>query len=171
MLAGVSKHQRKSSDSAANSVSTARSTPLPFEQDRLRSPWCDPSESPVAAVEYLQPIPITPHSAEDDRREHFPEHLDQHQQRPVIGQTDVAAALVDVVNEIDVPRTWRHLGVLGDVAPLHRPLYPALGHAGIQVGAVARKPRSLRFRYAAKLPPIVAKPNCRGAPSSSIIDS
>ena len=78
----------------------------------------------VAAVKYLQPVPISPHSVDDDRREHFPEHLDQ-RQRPVIGQADVTAALVDVVNEIDVPRTWRHLGVLNDIAQFHRPLYPA----------------------------------------------
>ena len=64
----------------------------------------------VATVEYLQPVPISPHPVDDDRREHFSEYLDQ-RQRPVIGQADITAALVDVVDKIDVPRTWRQLGL------------------------------------------------------------
>ena len=68
----------------------------------------------VTAAKYLQAIPVTPHSADDDRRDHFSEYLDQ-RQRPVIGQADITAALVDVMNEIDVPRTCRHLGMLNNV--------------------------------------------------------
>ena len=58
-------------------------------------------EPRVAAVEYLQPVP---HSADGDRREHLSEYLDQ-RQRPVIGQADITASLVDVMDEINVPRT------------------------------------------------------------------
>ena len=55
----------------------------------------------------------------------------------MIGQAGVAAALVDVVNEINVPRTRHHLRMLNDATQLHRPLDPAVGLAGIQIGAVA----------------------------------
>ena len=62
----------------------------------------------VAAAEYLQPVPISPHSVDDDRREYLSEYLNQ-RKRPVIGQADITAALVNVMDEINVSRTRRHL--------------------------------------------------------------
>ena len=67
-------------------------------------------EPRVTTVEHLQSIPVSSHSADDNRREHFAEHLNQ-RQRSVVGQADVTAALVDVVDKINVPRAWRHLRV------------------------------------------------------------
>ena len=43
--------------------------------------------------------------------------------------------------------------MLNDVAQCHRPVYPAVRHASIQIRAVSREPRGFLFRYAAKLTP------------------
>ena len=79
----------------------------------------------------------------------------------MIRQADIAAALVYIVNEIDVPRTWCHLRMLNNVAQRHRPLYPAVRHASIQIRAVARQPRGLLLCDAAEFPP-----NCRKVKSA-----
>ena len=82
----------------------------------------------------------------------------------MIGQADITAALMYIVYEIHVPRTWRHLRMLNNVAQRHRPLYPAVRHASIQIRAVARQPRGLLFRDAAKFPPNCRKVKSAGRP-------
>ena len=62
----------------------------------------------VATVKYLQPVPVSPHSVNDDRREHLSEHLDQ-RQWSVVGQADVTATLVGIVDEVNVPCTCADL--------------------------------------------------------------
>ena len=112
----------------------------------------------VAAVEYLQPVPVSPHSVGDNRREHFSEYLDQ-RQRPVVGQADITAALVDVMDEIDVPRTWRHLEML---TMLHSVTAHSTQQSGMQAyksGPLPESPGAFCFAMLPSFRRIVAKSN------------
>jgi len=57
----------------------------------------------------------------------------------------VAATLVHVVDEVDVPAAGRDLRVLDDVEQRHSPLHPRVWLCSIQVGPVAREPGPLLF--------------------------
>ena len=60
----------------------------------------------------------------------------------MIAETAVAAALVHVVDKIDVPAVRRDLGVLDDVEERHSPLNPRVWLGRIQIRSVAREPEN-----------------------------
>ena len=101
-------------------------------------------------IKNFEPREITLHAIADDRRGDLAKHLDK-RQWSVVRQTTIRAALVNVVNQVDVPSRRRDLCELNDVCQLHRPVHLSARHRRVQARSVAGVSRRFPFRNLAKL--------------------